>query len=522
MAEAEKNFTDRLTDKIWDLFASIKLAIILFALIALSSIVGTVLEQGGGVVGNNMDILIKLFGYRLAPKLYRAFEAMGFLDMYHSWWFIAFLLLFACNLLICSIDRFPRIWKLVRMPIKPITGDTMGGVPIKREVMLKGKAGTVRENVRSAFGFKFTELQEAGGYQFYAEKGRTSRLGVYITHFSIILILLGAIAGIIFGFNGMINIPEGEAYSVALTQPRGQFIEQDTEDKQRIWDAMDEARGSVSGAALMLGISDKALRARMKWLGLQPLGFTVKVNDFDVSYYANSETPKEFSSHLTVYDGGKKVMEKSIQVNDPLKYKGITFYQSSYGLIPDTSGARFLLQARSAAGAIEDFNLAMGESFTIPGTGIVATLSEFSPSLRFDPNGKPFTYDKEKMSNPGVLLDIVHGTEKFSWWVIKRQKEQGVLPGGHYIDLLDVWGIQYTGLQARKDPGVWAVYLGCITMSLGLYIAFFMSHKKLWVRLQGADKGKTRVLVGASANKNRQALANHIDKVLTRLKEGGK
>ena len=41
--EKEKNKT--VIDKIWDMFASVKLAVVIFSLIGLTSIVGTVIEQ---------------------------------------------------------------------------------------------------------------------------------------------------------------------------------------------------------------------------------------------------------------------------------------------------------------------------------------------------------------------------------------------------------------------------------------------------------------------------------------------
>lgn len=94
------------SDRIWDFLASVKLAIILFALIALTSIVGTVLEQQAEPE-KNIIVLSKIFGESAAPTLYRAFDAMGFMNMYRSWWFVMLLSLFASNLLICSIDRFP-------------------------------------------------------------------------------------------------------------------------------------------------------------------------------------------------------------------------------------------------------------------------------------------------------------------------------------------------------------------------------------------------------------------------------
>jgi cytochrome c biogenesis protein len=61
----------------------------------------------------------------------------------------------------------------------------------------------------------------------------------------------------------------------------------------------------------------------------KPLGFELRVNDFSLTYYDNG-APKEYRSDLTVIDNGQEVLNKSIVVNDPLSYKGFTFYQSSY------------------------------------------------------------------------------------------------------------------------------------------------------------------------------------------------
>ena len=48
--------------------------------------------------------------------------------------------------------------------------------------------------------------------------------------------------------------------------------------------------------------------------------------------------PKEYLSDLVVPENGREVLKKTIQVNDPLKFKGISFYQSSYGFIPPKPG----------------------------------------------------------------------------------------------------------------------------------------------------------------------------------------
>ena len=116
--EQEKKKT--LIDKIWDFLASVKLAIVIFALISLTSIIGTILEQRAEPA-KNIQILSKLFGESLAPSLYNISEKFGFMDMYHSWWFTALLIIFSVNIIICSLDRLPRIWKLIREPIGPMS-----------------------------------------------------------------------------------------------------------------------------------------------------------------------------------------------------------------------------------------------------------------------------------------------------------------------------------------------------------------------------------------------------------------
>ena len=72
-----------------------------------------------------------------------------------------------------------------------------------------------------------------------------------------------------------------------------------------------------------------------------------------------------------------------------------------------------------------------------------------------------------------------------------------------------------TGLQVAKDPGVWIVYFGCGLMMVGLYMAFFMSHRRIWLYCSTDNAGDRLVLAG-SANKNKQAFG----KTLTELEQG--
>ena len=475
--EKNKSFIDR----VWDLFASVKLAVVIFSVIALTSMVGTVIEQNVEPE-KNLAVLAKLFGESAAPTLYSILDKLGFMNMYHSWWFVTFLILFAMNLIVCSLDRLPRILKLVREPIRPLSEEHIEKMSIRRTVPFRGKPSALREDVASAIrkiGFRPSESETEKGLQFYAEKGSFTRLGVYITHLSILIILAGAIIGLYFGFNAYLNLPEGQTTSVAY-KDRGAEV---------------------------------------------PLGFEVRCDNFEVDYYGDSDMPKAYKSWLTVFKNGKEVMNKVISVNDPLTYEGITFYQSSFGTVPDSMDRGVVvLTVVSQEGKSEQVNTRVGGTFTIPGTSETGRITNFSPALSFDQAGRPYTYD-QNLLNPAIFVEFSSPAGKpFSGWILQRYPQTWNLPDGGKVEFRSFWGVQYTGLQVRKDPGVLIVYLGCIIMAIGLYITFFMSHRRLWVSL-AEGKGTARILIGASANRNRASYEKDIEKLaglLGEARKGGK
>jgi cytochrome c biogenesis protein len=477
----EKNRT--VIDKIWDLFASVKLAVVIFSLIGLTSIVGTVIEQQVEPE-KNIQLLSKMLGigHEAAHSILAVLDKLGFTDMYHSWWFLTFLLLFAANLIICSLDRLPRVLKLVREKVHALPLDYIEKMSIKRTLSKKDKASQMKElAVSSLNGIGFKPLESSGeqGTQLYAEKGNFTRLGVYITHLSILIILAGAIIGLLFGYNAVLNLPEGEVSSFAYKDRQTKI----------------------------------------------PLGFDLRCDNFEVEYYPGSDMPKAYKSWLTVLKNGKEVLKKSIVVNDPLSYEGITFYQSSFGTVPGASGNGILvLRVVSSSGKAEQINTKIGGSFTIPGTSVTGRITNFSPALSVDQTGRAYTY-AEQMTNPAVYIEFSEaGKMKYSGWILKRYPQTWSLSDGNRVEFLDYWGVEYTGMQVRKDPGVLIVYLGCILMAIGLYMTFFMSHKRVWINIS-EEKNNVKVLIGASVNKNKAAFEGKIEKLVGLLnadQKGGK
>jgi cytochrome c biogenesis protein len=72
----------------------------------------------------------------------------------------------------------------------------------------------------------------------------------------------------------------------------------------------------------------------------------------------------------------------------------------------------------------------------------------------------------------------------------------------------------YTGLQVARDPGVWVVWLGCGLMVTGICLAFFFSHKRIWIRVMNG-----RVIMGGSASKNPAGFQLIFDGLVEKLKK---
>ncbi len=192
--------------------------------------------------------------------------------------------------------------------------------------------------------------------------------------------------------------------------------------------------------------------------------------------------PKAYRSDLTVLEDGKVILEKRIVVNDPLTYKGITFYQSSYQPYDDFLFTVTDQETGKAETVIIGFQ--QPRDLTVHGAKIgVINANAMGQTI----------------SNMKIWFDDDQGPAS-TFWLDEGDQVTVERPGKKYT----IAGKQMyaTGLQVAKDPGVWVVYIGCGMMILGLFIAFFMSHRRIWLVLN-KEGGTTTVLMSGSANKNK-------------------
>lgn len=436
---------------------------------------GAIIEQQAAPE-KNIALLGSIFGISGANSAYGILDSMGITNMYNSWWFMTLLFVFAMNIIVCSLDRLPGILNITREPLKPLPEERFKAVPPGREAVLKVPDGKAEEMVTAALkniGFTARAGKSEGVTQICAEKGRYGRLGVYVTHLSILFILTGAVVGMKFGFTAEVKLLEGMSSDVVMTG-NGREI---------------------------------------------PLGFEIRCDDFDVSFYPESERPKSFTSILTVVEEGGDVLTRQIEVNRPLRHRGITFYQSGHGLFPN-SDALFKFRLNAAEGRTQDISVKLLQRFEIAGSKLTARVVDFSPALAINGEGEVFTV-AESMINPGAMVEFSEGDKVMAGqWILRNYPDTWETPAG-VLEFRDLWGVQYTGLLVRKDPGIWLVYFGFILMATGLYGAFFITHNRIWIRLN-EEEDATGISIVSSANRNRSALDRKLDRLIEDLtKRGG-
>lgn len=430
--------------------SSVDFALFIISTIAITSIAGTIVPQGES---------IQFYAQRFGSKPAVILELLDITNMYSSYWFQGLLILFCLNLIVCTWVRFPGVLAMIKkdnlsVSTKSIT-DSKEATVLTSNLPYDGSQLSTFPDVLAPLSLKISKglVKES---LYLHEKGAWSRAGAYIVHASILLIICGALIGKFWGFDAFVMVPEGTAESSVHERGAGH---------QEI-----------------------------------PLGFEVFCRNFKTDYYP-SGAPKEYRSDLTVMESGKKVLDKTITVNDPLKYKGMTFFQSSYQPIEN------------------EYKLIVTKTDGTDAAG------RFSKTFFLNP------YSEHKSEEFKASFKILasasdghgHGPYKFQITAggssiirVLNDHEPLSIKSDNTIYTITLAQRFATGLKVVKDPGVWIVYIGCILMLLGLYVSFFMSHVRIWILYQ-QDKNGSKITVLGKTNKNSMKLEQLQEKIVTAL-----
>ena len=261
--------------------ADLRFAIAILLLIALLSIIGTVIEQDQAIETYklNYPLTNRVFGI-LSWDIILKF---GFDHIYKTWWFITFIVLFGLSLLSCTI--------LQQLPTLKISRRCQFFRTAQQFQRLKLSTKLQNSNFQQ-FLFKIKKTHYSIFHQkniIYAYKGLIGRIAPIVVHFSMILILIGTIVGSINGFKAQEIVPKTETFHIQNILSNGQLT---TIPK-----------------------------------------VSTRINDFWITY-TKQTTINQFYSDISILNSnGEEIKHKTIFVNSPARYNGINYYQTDWNLI---------------------------------------------------------------------------------------------------------------------------------------------------------------------------------------------
>lgn len=312
----------------YDLLSSMRFAVSLLVIIAIASVIGTVLRQG-----EPYPNYVAQFG----PFWFAIFEWLGLYDVYHAWWFLGILAFLVLSTSLCISRHAPTYLREIRSFREHATERSLRAFAHQRSwhsPLPLAEALTRVEALLLQRGFRLRRNERQDGLLVAAKAGAWHRLGYLFTHIGIVVICVG---GLLDG-----NLPLQLQRLLGYKQIETRDIPQSQVPPiSRLTPANLAFRGNVTVpengevGVVFLNVGDGYL--------VQDLPFTLRLKKFHIDHYATGQ-PKDFASDIEVEDpasGEKK--SGTVRVNQPLHFKGISIYQASFG----DGGTKLNLQAWS-------------------------------------------------------------------------------------------------------------------------------------------------------------------------------
>ena len=262
------------------IITDLRFAILILGIIALTSSVGSFIEQDEGKSFYEENYLKPIYGFIDSNLILN----LGLDHIYTTWWFLSLLAILSFSLIGCTIRRQFPLFKNSKEYFfkkeKNSFNNLSFSIKIKNIYYLKESLINQIQNLNF---YIYQKKNVTYGY-----KGLIGRLSPILVHFSLLLILLGSSIGAFENFKAQEILPKGEVFHIQNSLRVGMI----TEIPQ----------------------------------------ITTRINDFWVEYENNRI--HQFYSNLSILDNfGNEIKEQTISVNNPLRYKNIDFYQSDWNLI---------------------------------------------------------------------------------------------------------------------------------------------------------------------------------------------
>ena len=355
--------------------------------------------------------------------------------VFTSAWFSGALVLLLISIVVCTLDRTPRLWR-TSVDIRVAQPDGYFDPALPDRAMMHG---TTAESVRDALRrnrFRVREATGADGVRYlYGDRHQYTKMATLFTHTGLVLFLVAA----------------------AVTS--------------------------------RLGVEAGLVVARGDTVTVQPIGtpglLVLKSYGFQAPGLATGRAT-DFTTDLAVYRDGQLLARKVIRVNDPLAVAGFTFHENGFRPAP-------VLTIQNADGSLLwDGPVALTDSAAgspyvemgVPGRDLGLRLllgkgADGVDALLIQP-----------YRATGTAADGTVQTQDFFPMALAIGDRATSPDTGLVISLGGIEGA--TVLIAKSDPGQGIVWTAFASLILGLLITFYLPRRRVWARI-GTD-GELRIV----------------------------
>ena len=320
-----------LTDAV-ELISSMRFAISLLTLIAIASVIGTVLKQN-----EPMPNYVNQFG----PFWFEIFNKLGLYAVYSAWWFLLIMAFLVVSTTLCIVRNTPKMLRDMRSWRENVREQSLRNFHHKVEWSSDKPIDAMAHNLARRIGdsgYKSLTVPKENGVLIAAKHGAANKWGYILAHSAIVIICIGGLLDS--------DLPiRFQQWFHGKTPYAGSGLISAIPSQHRLGIGNPTFRANTfipEGAT-----SNTAMIPQQTGVLVQELPFSIQLKKFIIEHYSTG-MPKLFASEVVVRDSENgKTFEATIKVNQPLIYKGIAVYQSSF----DDGGSKLKLTAYPMSGA---------------------------------------------------------------------------------------------------------------------------------------------------------------------------
>lgn len=465
-----------------DFLSSVKFGIILLILLIAVSMTGMLVTQYN-VTGFEAYIA------EMSEFRRNLYGTLGLFDIYGTWYFNALLALLSLNIILASIEQFPRTRKLVARPNLEPTPNWLISQKPSGVIELAGTPDEVARTVSNTcrkIGWRRTLVSEKGDGRFvFAESGAWNRFGAYAVHVALLTILAGGFVTSQLSYSGQLPITVGETAAQI-----NELVFRDD-------------RSSIRYRRLPFAVTCLDLEQKL----INPKGPLESANSID------------WLTHLEISDDSGR-HRAVIKLNQPFDYRGFRIFHSTFLSIAKARSVR--IQATTAEGSVENHTIERNGTVSLA-NGTALRFVDFRANLsltRDASNENSVGYE-----NPAAIIEatLPDGTRRTVFAF--RDNQSGDRTnlssfGGSSLRLLDFERVSDRHvLIVRRDPGSPIVYTGFAMLIASLTAVFLFSHQRVWCAIERLPNGKCRLNIAGNTNRNQASFERRFARLFDSLLE---